>query len=302
MLKINYPKDIEKEYYKRISKSKAEKFNGLTFEEYYDKHYKPKLGYDLENILCGDFQKLNEIKNRLSTKYKNDNSIKKLFNYDKSSSQKLQVLISKLQPKISKFIEVHVAVHTCYFCNIEYINKFENSKRETKNAFTLDHMIDKATYPFLALSLYNLVPSCYTCNSKVKRTNEIKNLSPSDTRFDFEKKVKFKTFMNNQNMQMENNNDFELLLKEDFSNVYDDYIKILELDSRYKYHKNKVIEMINKRRDYPESRIKELSILTQKTEEEVKQDLFGIYLKEDLHKRPLSKLIKDISEELGLTK
>lgn len=302
MLKINYPKDIEKEYYKRISKSKAERFNELTFEEYYDKHYKAKLGYSLEDILCGDFQKLNEIKNRLGTKYKNDNSIKKLFNYDKSSSKKLQVLISKLQPKISKFIETHVEVHTCYFCNIEYINKFENSKRETKNAFTLDHMIDKATYPFLALSLYNLVPSCYTCNSKVKRTNEIKNLSPSDTRFDFEKKIKFKTFMNNQNMQMENNNDFELLLKEDFSNVYDDYIKILELDSRYKYHKNKVIEMINKRRDYPESRIKELSILTQKTEEEVKQDLFGIYLKEDLHKRPFSKLIKDISEELGLTK
>ncbi|MDP2893512.1 MAG: hypothetical protein Q8N78_04010 [Sulfurimonas sp.] len=296
MLKINYPKDIKKVYYKLIANSKAKKFNGLTFEKYYDKQYKAKLGYDLEDILCGDFQKLNEIKNRLGTKYKNDSSIKKLFNYDK----KLQVLISKLQPKISKFIETHIEVHTCYFCNIEYINKFENSKRETKNAFTLDHMLDKATYPFLALSLYNLVPSCYTCNSKVKRTNEIKNLSPSDTRFDFEKKVKFKTFMNNQKLQTEKNDDFELLLKEDFSNKFDEYIKILELDNRYKYHKDKVIEMVRKRQDYPDSRIKELSILTQKTEEEVKQDLFGIYLKEDLHKRPLSKLIKDISEELNL--
>jgi len=42
--------------------------------------------------------------------------------------------------------------------------------------------------------------------------------------------------------------------------------------------------------------------LTQKTEEEVKQDLFGEYLFEDdnLHKRPLSKLTRDISKELGL--
>ena len=66
------------------------------------------------------------------------------------------------------------------------------------------------------------------------------------------------------------------------------------------FHYVKVIEMIQKRKDYPDSRIKELAKLTQKTEEEVKQDLFGTYLKEDLHKRPLSKLIKDISKELGL--
>ncbi len=46
---------------------------------------------------------------------------------------------------------------------------------------------------------------------------------------------------------------------------------------------------------------KELSLLTQRTEEDIKQDLFGVYLNaKDLHKRPLSKLIKDISEELGL--
>ena len=51
--------------------------------------------------------------------------------------------------------------------------------------------------------------------------------------------------------------------------------------------------MINKRKEYPNSRIKELAKLTEKTEEEVKQDLFGEYLfDDDLHKRPLSKLIK----------
>lgn len=33
---------------------------------------------------------------------------------------------------------------------------------------TLDHFFPKAEYPYLALSLYNLVPSCYTCNSNLK--------------------------------------------------------------------------------------------------------------------------------------
>ena len=33
---------------------------------------------------------------------------------------------------------------------------------------TLDHYYPKKKYPYLALSIYNLVPSCYTCNSQLK--------------------------------------------------------------------------------------------------------------------------------------
>ena len=94
---------------------------------------------------------------------------------------------------------------------------------------------------------------------------------------------------------------FRALLKEDFTDSYQKYIEIFELNGRYEYHKYKVIKMINKRKQYPDSRIRDL---TQKTEEEVKQDLFGEYLFEntDLHKRSLSKLTKDIAEEFELTK
>lgn len=35
---------------------------------------------------------------------------------------------------------------------------------------TLDHFYPKSQYPYLALSLYNLVPSCHTCNSSLKST------------------------------------------------------------------------------------------------------------------------------------
>ncbi|WP_373001198.1 hypothetical protein [Sulfurimonas sp.] len=301
MLKIQYSSLCENSYYYLIANRKMQKFKNITFESYYNKYVKRKLSnYTLREILCGDFQKLLEIQNSIGSKYKSkSNIIKQLFNYDKKSKS-FKANTSLFQPKISEFIEQNIEVHSCYFCNIEYINKFETSKGEIKNSFTLDHMIDKATYPFLALSLYNLIPSCYTCNTKVKGKEEIKKISPSDEKFDFNDKVKFRTFLNNKNLQIEKNNDFELLLKEDFSNKYDEYIKTLELDSRYKYHKDKVIEMINKRRDYPDSRIKELSDLTKKTQEEIKQDLFGIYLNEDLHKRPLSKLTKDIAEELKL--
>ncbi len=298
MLKIKYTSNLKDIYYEKISKSKAKKFNGLTFEKYYNQNYKHILKYELKDILCGDFEKLIEIKNELGKK--SDNKIKSFFNYDKSKINHSSALISKLQPKISNFFQENIEVHTCYYCNIDFINTFKKGA-EIKNAFTLDHVLEKADYPYLALSLYNLVPSCYVCNSKVKDSKiSFVKFSPTNQIFDFSEKVKFKSFIASLDLQIKKEEDFNIKLIETYSNKYDNYIKSLNLNNRYDYHKYKVLEIIKKRKEYPDSRIKELSKLTQKTEEEIKQDLFGVYISDDLHKRPLSKLIKDISEELNL--
>ena len=292
MIKIAYKENITQIYYDDLSnrKYKGEDKSYKTLKEIFDEKFKTEFDCSLDDLLYGSFEKLQEIKNRLGDMSKRED-VKELFNYE-----------TKFQKPISKFFEQYVEVHTCYFCNIEFINTFMTKDENVKNGFTLDHYIDKGKYPYLALSLYNLIPSCYTCNSKVKRVHSVETLSPASNNFDFDDKVKFKTFMQNKNLQIEHKEDFSLLLKEDFSDIYKQYINVFELDGRYEYHKYKVIEMINKRKEYPNSRIKELALLTQKTEEEVKQDLFGEYLFEDndLHKRPLSKLIKDISTELGI--
>jgi len=292
MIKIAYKENITKIYYDDLSnrKYKGEDKSYKTLKEIFDEKFKTEFDCSLDDLLYGSFEKLQEIKERLGDMSERED-VKSLFNYE-----------TKFQQPISKFFEQYVEVHTCYFCNIEFINTFITKGEKIKNGFTLDHYIDKGKYPYLALSLYNLIPSCYTCNSKVKRVHSVETLSPASNNFDFDDKVKFKTFMQNKNLQIEHKDDFSLLLKEDFSDIYKQYIDVFELDGRYKYHKYKVIEMISKRKEYPNSRIKELALLTQKTEEEVKQDLFGEYLFDDdnLHKRPLSKLIKDISTELGI--
>jgi len=182
------------------------------------------------------------------------------------------------------------------------LEKFDISYIKPRNCFTLDHVLPKENYPYFALSLFNLLPSCYVCNSKLKKSNQLGIKSPTDNNFDFHEKVKFKIFLSNKNNQIQFNkpNSIDLYLKS-INNEFDDYIKIFNLNERYSFHKYKVIEMINKRNRYPDTRIQELANITNQSFDRVKMDLFGEYLfDDDLSKFPLSKLTKDIAEELGL--
>lgn len=54
----------------------------------------------------------------------------------------------------------------CPYCNQAYAFTVMRGKKGFRP--TLDHFFPKHKYPFLALSLYNLIPSCYICNSNLK--------------------------------------------------------------------------------------------------------------------------------------
>ena len=55
---------------------------------------------------------------------------------------------------------------SCPYCNQSYAFTVRSPKKEFRP--TLDHFFPKESYPHLALSLYNLVPSCSICNSSLK--------------------------------------------------------------------------------------------------------------------------------------
>ena len=182
--------------------------------------------------------------------------------------------------------------------------KKENNK--LVSTFQLDHFYDKGNYPYLALSFYNFIPSCPTCNSsKVKGSENCFEtcISPNDKDFNFENKVKFKLHLNESCLDLHviSEKNVDTKLKEYHSNDYEKYIKIFKLNERYKAHKDIVFEMIQKAELYPESRLKELQDLTGIPFQQIKKDIFNLIDEnEDLSKKPFSKLIKDISEELGL--
>ena len=59
-----------------------------------------------------------------------------------------------------KFIQ-KIALGSCPYCNRNYI--FSINKKSSVKA-EIDHFYPKSIYPYLAISYFNLIPSCPTCN------------------------------------------------------------------------------------------------------------------------------------------
>jgi DNA uptake protein ComE-like DNA-binding protein len=183
------------------------------------------------------------------------------------------------------------------------------SSKAGKNHFTLDHLFGQAGFPLLSLSLYNLVPSCYSCNTKFKGDTELfdtgphRFLSPSSPGHAFNQHVLFKllyrsgdwsTITKEQDIAL----DFDILQNED---AYRKYLQVFKLRGRYAFHKREAMALITKRKRYSDARIIELSTLTGIPPEKVKEDIFGRELFDDeLLQRPLTKLRRDIARAIGI--
>ncbi|MGJ0322740.1 HNH endonuclease [Aliarcobacter cryaerophilus] len=194
-----------------------------------------------------------------------------------------------------KFVET-IDLKTCPYCNRNYtfIVDAESGKLRPE----IDHFYPKSIYPFLAMSFYNLIPSCPICNhtksSKIKE-NLINPYDIKQDDFKFTYKPNDISFSEVESKKY-NMDSFEIEFKNQNENI-----DIFKLDELYKQHKDIVVDLLMKKVYYPKSYIEELENNFGFTKDEIYRYLLSNYKKdEDLHKRPLSKLIKDISEELDL--
>lgn len=200
-----------------------------------------------------------------------------------------------------KFIQ-SIDLDTCPYCNRSYIysiNKAGSIKPE------IDHFYPKSLYPYLAVSYFNLIPSCQTCNGfgakgQVDTLNDKKIAHPYEVNVNDFKFTYIPKIIDFMQVKKEKYifNDFEIKFAK--SNQYS--LDVFKLKELYEQHHDSVLELLIKKTIYTKSYIKELKDNFRFTDSEIYRLLLCNYEKdEDLHKRPLSKLIKDISEELGLT-
>jgi HNH endonuclease len=205
-------------------------------------------------------------------------------------------------------------IDTCTYCNRNYTVQFVKERARAQ----LDHWFPKDKFPILALSFYNLIPSCQSCNhlkgngdeivkdilNNVKATNleiqkwwEEKSLinlnHPYLKSTDFKFTWFFDGTLNKTKVEfrVKENSNCETTLKfnktkEIYNPHSDRELKDL-LDLRYKYSDNYIDILINK------------TFKGVMSKEEIYRMIFGIETKEeDYHKRPFSKFKHDIIEEL----
>lgn len=201
-------------------------------------------------------------------------------------------------------------IKVCPYCNRQYVNTLKPEDVKGGTRATLDHFFLKSDYPYLALSFWNLVPSCYSCNSQLRGQREI-GLHPYI--IGFEKLLKFRTGINSISEFIEDGRkDFELFLEDSNISKPLQYLidkarkneKVFRIDEQYQNHKEQVRELIQNAIVYDKSHSESLFKQFPKLfddEGDARKMVLGNYTDEkDFEKRPLSKLTKDIAEELGL--
>lgn len=93
--------------------------------------------------------------------------LRKCFDYDAFSDKSTDGSWDAYQ--LCGALEVNV----CPYCNREFIYTVydENQKKIVRPE--LDHYLPQSLFPMFALSFYNLIPSCHSCNAVVKREREL---------------------------------------------------------------------------------------------------------------------------------
>jgi len=184
---------------------------------------------------------------------------------------------------------------TCPYCNRNYT--FVVNDKTGKLRPEIDHFHPKSIYPFLSMSFFNLIPSCSICNHTKSNKVEEDLDNPYDIEpnsYQFTYTPQSVDFLDVKEKEY-NFDSFEIEIRGNQNNI-----KLFKLEQLYIQHKDIVLELLIKKVYYPKSYIEELSKYGF-SKDEIYRYLFSNYNQdEDLHKRPLSKLVRDISEELGL--
>ena len=317
---------IEKSNPFEVEKICLELYEKIKFQDY------PEFKYELNNWVVNNIPRLeseqdaflNIMKDEFSflKDYKGllDNFIDKeprLAEYLKKSYDKID---SELRKKIIDLKNISV----CPYCNRNYINSTHkmlhcnncnqdlfvidevekecpgckqeiNGQTKVVNTAQLDHFFPKDSYPLFAVSFYNLIPSCYSCNHV--KSNKGLEYSPYDTSFPFDD-IKF-TYV------PKSVDDIEIKIDSHDSD-FKKGIRILGIEELYQSHVDVVNELIWKKEVYTDSYREGLSEILNQTnlelsKSEVNRFITGHYTdKENYGKRPLSKMVTDISKEIGL--
>jgi len=262
----------------------------------------------LVSIISNKPKQLLEIQTITTNKLKCDKDdvlISYLFSYD------------SFYDGIIKKIGASLGISVCPYCNRQYITDIQNIDSKRIIGPTYDHFFDKKRNAILALSFYNLIPSCFTCNSNLKGSKEFNletNLHPylhemgDSAKFDFEldtskimdkRKINFKPELNV--LVNANTIEYKRLVRtpgnENSGNI--DVFKLREIYATHSDFVEEIHEKFDANSTFYANSIKSLLTKLSSNEAEFYRYYFGNYYNPiDFNKRPLAKLTRDIYDKM----
>jgi len=272
-----------------------------------------------------------------------------IFDYDTFTNNKELTSFDNILNKWSGYqLTHHLGVRICPYCNRNFTTTLSRLKSTSKDKELnkqgssvkkfgrarpqLDHYYPKAQYPYLAISLYNLIPSCNICNSSLKGSidfYDVKHLHPYENELDRNYKFKARLINNTQSSIAQKDHPKNINISRLSEKINYDQIEIEvelidknnEIDEKsenslstfaiiehYELHTHEVADSINLLSAYNITACNQIIKLLQNTTEQDKDtsaknllsDFKNSLMTESPDKRVLGRLLNDVIDDLIL--
>lgn len=266
-------------------------------DELYDVSTHRLLEQNVENLLLADRKAIKSYIDkfgRFPAKKDSDCLLDNVFRYNRYANR---VCVGKILRKMD--------VTVCPYCNRQFISTIVSGKVRPQ----LDHFYPKSLYPYLALSLYNMIPSCGVCNlSKLSLdTAETPIVYPFDEEFGYDARFEILIKKTGSFVKIMQGVSDEFQVELDTAQAKNAteitaQMTHLHLDELYNEHTDYVAAILKSKYVNTPKRISEIRRMFPdlfRSDDEVKNMLYMTDLRREFWgKRPLSKLTHDIDGQI----
>jgi len=200
-------------------------------------------------------------------------------------------LYDSIRNKLGEKLQQENEIFLCPYCQRNYVNVIQENSITIKP--DLDHFYPKAKYPFLAITLENLIPSCQVCNSRLKKEIDfykIKHLHPLKPTENIFKKLDF-LYLGNKNIYIKD--------KSTLSDKEKQYLKTFRIEEIYSSHIEILDDILEKNKKYNYVKkhhiLKTCPSMSMRT---IKELVFHEYINIDDKKVPMSSLRKSLFKQI----
>lgn len=313
MVKVNYLNDsvLKDWYWKHISVKVKRAINSLLEKKKQKNVWISRLAKS--KILCDIiFEPLDTLKKRYTwiNEYLFEcKNVSKCKNGDDKSNIYLQPILKySFLDSIRAELVQRMNVKVCPYCNQAYVYTVDCNDDKQRYLGDLDHVLSKSKYSLFALSLWNLVPSCKSCNQTFKRASDKEILSPVEDGFGDDCIFRINRYKSIDAM-LGNSDEFDILWDTSYTKnqakrvKMEENIALFQLNELYAAHKQEIKLILRKRATFSsETYLHSICNMTNNVNknlyellEDVYESLFGEYLTEDNYTRLIhAKMTHDI--------